>query len=249
MEPDERGAGRDRGSRSTSGGPDSGGGGAGRRRDPVVRILLVLTGLLALGAAAVAVLGDDGRMLRLGVVAGLWATLLAVVALARRGPSSGSEDATARVASLRRTYEAELAAEVDARHEHELTVEQAVRREVAAERNQELVGWRAEVERLRSELDQLESHAARPTLQTVPHGRPHTAAPAGPPPAPRRGGPPGPRRRDDAPGPPAGPDPAHGVEPAPQPSRASAAGPPASDGRSVAGLLAEQPTPRRRRGI
>jgi hypothetical protein len=66
----------------------------------------------------------------------------------------------AREAALRRAYELELAAEVDARREHELTVEQAVRRKVAAETGEEITGLRDEVERLRTHLERVGTRPA-----------------------------------------------------------------------------------------
>jgi hypothetical protein len=174
---------RRRGSRPS---PPAGG---GRPGDPVVRVLLVVTALCAAVAAAAVVLADDERLLRLGVIAGLWAALLAVAALARRSGAGGT-DPEHELESMRRTYELELAAEIDARREHELTVEQTVRREVAAEAGQELAGLRAEVERLRSHLENAETRAAPlpPQLQVVagegPPGRPaHPGAGHGPRPA------------------------------------------------------------------
>jgi hypothetical protein len=79
-----------------------------RAGDRVVRLLLTLTAVLALVAAVVVVLGEDDRVLRLGVVAGLWATLLAVVALARFGARPDEAEVAAREAVLRRTHELEL---------------------------------------------------------------------------------------------------------------------------------------------
>lgn len=158
--------------------------GGGRPGDPVVRVLLVATALCAALAAGAVVLADDGRMLRLGVIAGLWAALLAVAALARRS-GGGANDPERELEAMRRTYELELAAEIDARREHELTVEQTVRREVAAEAGQELAGLRAEVERLRSHLENAETRAAPlpPQLHVVAgegHARPAPPGVGGP---------------------------------------------------------------------
>ncbi|GAA4848290.1 hypothetical protein GCM10023201_45300 [Actinomycetospora corticicola] len=168
------GADRRRGSRPS---PATGG---GRPGDPVVRVLLVATAVCAALAAATVVLADDGRMLRLGVVAGLWAALLAVAALARRSGGGGA-DPERELESMRRTYELELAAEIDARREHELTVEQTVRREVAAEAGQELAALRGEVERLRSHLENAETRAAPlpPHLHVVAGEGPARGAPPG----------------------------------------------------------------------
>jgi hypothetical protein len=79
-----------------------------RAGDRVVRALLTLTAVLAAAAAVVVVLGEDDRVLRLGVIAGLWATLLAVVALARYGARPDEDEVAAREAVLRRTHELEL---------------------------------------------------------------------------------------------------------------------------------------------
>ncbi|MDL5157658.1 DUF6779 domain-containing protein [Actinomycetospora termitidis] len=181
---------RRRGSRSS---PAAGG---GRPGDPVVRVLLGATAVCAALAAGTVVLADDPRMLRLGVVAGLWAALLAVAALARRS-GQGGEAAERELESMRRTYELELNAEIDARREHELTVEQSVRREVAAEAGQEMAGLRAEVERLRSHLENAETRAVTPAppLQVVasegrrrpaPPPRPEVPAAPDPPRLPRQ---------------------------------------------------------------
>jgi hypothetical protein len=240
MASDEGAAGRDRGPRRRGARPAPSGG-AGPAGDPVARFLLALTGIFAVVAAVVVVVSEDGRMLRLGIVAGLWATLLAVAALARRSASGSPEDAAAREESLRRTYELELAAEIDARREHELTVERSVRREVAAEAGEEIAGLRAELERLRSHLEQAETHAVRPALHAVA-GAGVPAPPPGPlavPPGPPRPVTPiGPRRTREAPGPPTGPDLRREADTTlrtpgpPPPSR------PATDGRTVAELLA-----------
>jgi hypothetical protein len=79
-----------------------------RAGDRVVRLLLTLTSVVAAAAAVVVVLGEDDGVLRLGVIAGLWATLLAVVALARCGARPDEAEVAAREAALRRTHEAEL---------------------------------------------------------------------------------------------------------------------------------------------
>lgn len=187
----------------------------GRAGDPVVLGLVAVTALFAVVAAVVVVVGEGDRVLRLGVVAALWATLLAVAALARRSAWAGDEDPAAREETLRRTYERELAAEVEARHEYELSV----RREVAAGAAEEIAGLRAELERLRTDLDQAETRTAAPALRVVGGGgapgpvtRPTSPprVPDGPP-----GIPDGPPGRREAGGPPARPS---------APARSSGAG-------------------------
>ncbi len=152
-----------------------------RAGDPVVRRLLALTGVFAVVAAAVVVIGEDARILRLGVLAALWATLVAVAALARRGALPDEAEVAAREEALRRTYELELAAEIDARRDHELGVREAVRREVAEETGDEIAGLRAEVERLRSHLERAGTPAGPPRLQAVAGGWTPAARPSPPP--------------------------------------------------------------------
>ncbi|MEJ2867237.1 DUF6779 domain-containing protein [Actinomycetospora sp. OC33-EN08] len=154
--------------------------GGGRAGDPVVRVLLTATAVFAGVAAVTVVFAEDPRMLRLGVVAGLWAALLAVAALARRS-GQGGDVSDREIESMRRTYELELNAEIDARREHELTVEQTVRREVAAEAGQEMAGLRAEIERLRSHLENAETRAvAQPPPLQVVASEGHTRRPTPP---------------------------------------------------------------------
>jgi hypothetical protein len=77
-----------------------------------------------------------------------------------------------REAALRRTYELEPAAEVDARPEHELTVQQTVRREVAAQSGEEITGLRVELERPRAHVERVER-------AVPPAGRPWSSGAGG----------------------------------------------------------------------
>ena len=110
----------------------------------VAAAVLPVAAVLAAAAVATVVLSDDVRWLRLGVVAALWAALVAVWAVVRRPAAE----------ALRSTYELELAAEVDARQAHEMAVERDVRRELEAERGGEIDALRGEIGRLRSALEQ-----------------------------------------------------------------------------------------------
>ena len=86
------------------------------------RVLMLSTVVMAAAAAAVLALGtQDAHLLRLGVVAALWAALFAAftTARARREISSRAEHAD----QLRAAYQLELQREVVARREHALTVE------------------------------------------------------------------------------------------------------------------------------
>jgi len=133
--------------------------GPGRRGAPLP--VLVVSAVCVLVAVSVVVFADDVRWLRVGVVAALWAALAAVWALQRRASEPDSE-------SLRRTYELELAAEIDARRAHEHTVEQTVRRELESERSGEIDALRGELERLRGALEQRPPEAA-PVRETRLH--------------------------------------------------------------------------------
>lgn len=184
-EPGERG-GRDRG---------------GQRRGDARRLVLGATAVLAAIAAGVVVWSDDARLLRLGVVAALWATMLVVVTLLRR---------PADPEALRRTYEAELAGEVAARREHELTVEQTLRRELERERGGEIEALRSEVERLRTALEQRGPEpvaAAAPAPPPEPRLQVVNGLPATPPPPsrPPRAAERPPEHRPAGPGGPGGP--------------------------------------------
>ncbi len=112
------------------------------------------TFVLAAAAAAVLALGSqDVRLLRLGLVAALWAALLGAFAVARMRREISSS--AARADELRTVYQRELEREVAARREHTMTVErelrdqaeQAERREIAVLRT-ELAAMRADLERL-----------------------------------------------------------------------------------------------------
>jgi hypothetical protein len=83
-------------------------------------LLMMSTVVMAAGAAAVLAVGtQDAGLLRLGLVAALWAALLGAFAAAqmRREASSSAEHA----ARLRSTYQLELEREVTARRIHTLT--------------------------------------------------------------------------------------------------------------------------------
>lgn len=114
---------------------------------------LVVGFILALGATAALVFGDDARWLRLGILAALWAALLgAFLALRYRRHAAQTEDAVARA---QETYELELEREIDARREHELEVEAEIRQRVERDSRAELEALRSEVTALRESLQSL----------------------------------------------------------------------------------------------
>lgn len=108
------------------------------------RVLMLSTMVMAAAAAAVLALGtQDAHLLRLGVVAALWAALLAAFATARarREVSSRAEHAD----QLRAVYQLELQREVVARREHALTVERALREQAQLSQQREIGQLRAEL--------------------------------------------------------------------------------------------------------
>lgn len=122
-----------------------------RGSDHLLRYAALVAGVVA--AAAIALASDDPRWLRLGVLAALWAALLAAFAVVRlrRDTADGAE----RAEAMRAVYRLELEREVLARREHELTVERDIRTKVEKEGRDELDAVRTELRTLRETLSQL----------------------------------------------------------------------------------------------
>nr|BFE46871.1 hypothetical protein GCM10017745_02980 [Saccharothrix mutabilis subsp. capreolus] len=108
---------------------------------------------LALGAAAVLVLSDNARWLRLAVVAALWAALTGAFLAARYRRQVADRDD--EVADLQSVYELELEREVAARREYELELEAETRRRVREESREDLEALRNELRVLRENLEAL----------------------------------------------------------------------------------------------
>ncbi|MBA2473641.1 MAG: hypothetical protein DLM61_10590 [Pseudonocardiales bacterium] len=126
------------------------------------RVLMMSTVVMAASAAAVLALGtQDARLLRLGVVAALWAALLAAftTARARREVSSRAEHAD----QLRAVYQLELQREVVARREHALAVERALREQAQLSQQREIGQLRAELAAIGGNLAQLAAAATTST--------------------------------------------------------------------------------------
>lgn len=107
----------------------------------------------AVAATAVLVFGDSARLLRLGLVAALWATLIAALAVVRLRSRLAERDE--RLSERQRRYELELEREIAARREFELEVENETRRRVEEETDGEMESLRAELRRLREMLEGL----------------------------------------------------------------------------------------------
>jgi hypothetical protein len=118
------------------------------------RGLMLSAVVMAAVAAAVLVLGThDACLLRLGLVAALWAALLGAFATARlrREISSCAEQTD----QLRTVYQRELEREVAARREHTLTIEREFRAQAELSQRREIVELRTELTAMRANLEQL----------------------------------------------------------------------------------------------
>ncbi|MGH3899696.1 MAG: DUF6779 domain-containing protein [Pseudonocardiaceae bacterium] len=117
------------------------------------RVLMLGTVVLAVAAAAVLAAGaQDARLLRLGLVAALWAALLGAFAAARKRREINSD--ASQVDELRTVYQLELEREVAARREHTLTVERELREQTE---QTEIAALRAELAAMRANLEKLMS--------------------------------------------------------------------------------------------
>jgi hypothetical protein len=118
------------------------------------RVLMLGTVVLVAAAAAVLALGaQDARLLRLGLIAALWAALVGAFAAARMRREINSD--ANRVDELRTVYQLELEREVAARREHMLTVEHEVREQAQQAERGEIAALRAELAAMRANLEKL----------------------------------------------------------------------------------------------
>ncbi len=118
------------------------------------RVLMMSTVVAAAAAGGVLAVGtQDARLLRLGLVAGGGAGLVAAFAgaLWRREARSSADHAD----HLRSTYQLELEREVAARREHALTVERELREQAELTRRREIVELHAELAAMRANLEHL----------------------------------------------------------------------------------------------
>ncbi|MGW1678429.1 DUF6779 domain-containing protein [Saccharopolyspora sp. NPDC002376] len=109
--------------------------------------------VLAAAATAVLVVSSDARLLRLGLVAALWSALIGAFAVARLRNRVAEDEKVAE--DRQRIYELELEREIAARREFELEAEAEARRKAAEESDGELKALQAELQRLRTSLEQV----------------------------------------------------------------------------------------------
>ncbi|WP_233576169.1 DUF6779 domain-containing protein [Saccharopolyspora rhizosphaerae] len=109
--------------------------------------------VLAAAATSVLVLSDDARLLRLGLIAALWAALLGAFAVARLRHRVAETEQVA--ADRQRIYELELEREIAARREHELEAQAEARRQATEQSDAQIRALQAELTKLRTTLEQV----------------------------------------------------------------------------------------------
>jgi hypothetical protein len=117
------------------------------------RLLMGAVLVLAVAATVVLILSDSAKMLRLGVLAALWAALLGVFLATRFRKVATQKQMEA--ADLQSVYELELEREVAARREYELQIEAEARKRVEEASREDMAALRAELRVLRESLERL----------------------------------------------------------------------------------------------
>ena len=123
-----------------------------RQRDNAGRIVAGVLILLGLIASVFLIFSDSVQLVRVGLVAALWAAAVAAFAATRYRRDAAVDQAKAR--DLHKVYELQLEREITARREYELGVEARVREEVGAEAA-EMAALRTELSVLRQSLQRL----------------------------------------------------------------------------------------------
>ncbi|WP_174553807.1 DUF6779 domain-containing protein [Rhodococcus marinonascens] len=115
---------------------------------------MIVAGLLALAVVAslFLIFSESVQLLRVGLIAALWAATVGALAMTKYRRESALDKA--KVGDLQMVYELQLEREISARREYELTVEQRVRTEVRAD-SDELAALRTELGYLRMNLEAL----------------------------------------------------------------------------------------------
>ncbi|MBF6062445.1 hypothetical protein IU500_10815 [Nocardia terpenica] len=114
----------------------------------------VVGGLMLLGliASMFLIFSSNLQLVRVGLVAALWAAVIAALVATRYRREAAVDQAKAH--DLQTVYELQLEREITARREHELAVEARVRQEVGADAA-EIAALRAELTVLRESLQRL----------------------------------------------------------------------------------------------
>lgn len=115
--------------------------------------------ILAAGSTVVLVLSSDARLLRLGIVAALWAALLASLAYGRLRARVREQHEW--MVEQQRIYELELEREIAARREFELEAENEARDKAAENSGGEFEQLRDELRGLRSKIERMARNEVR----------------------------------------------------------------------------------------
>ncbi|MFF0814599.1 DUF6779 domain-containing protein, partial [Rhodococcus sp. NPDC003318] len=115
---------------------------------------MIVAGLVALAVVAslFLIFSDSVQLLRIGLVAALWAAVIGAIAMTKYRRESVADKA--KIRDLQTVYELQLEREISARREYEVGVETRVRNEVAADIS-EMAALRAELAALRGSLEVL----------------------------------------------------------------------------------------------
>lgn len=115
---------------------------------------MIVAGLvvLAVVASLFLIFSDSVQVLRIGLVAALWAAVIGAIAMTKYRRESAADKA--KIRDLQTVYELQLEREVSARREYEIGVEARVRSEVAVDVS-EMAALRAELAALRGSLEVL----------------------------------------------------------------------------------------------
>ena len=123
------------------------------RRGPGQWLLGVLL-LFALGSSIFMIFTSEMSIAAsLAVITALWAAVIGAILVTKYRRQADSADAKAR--DLRLVYELQLEREISARRQYELGVESQVRKEIGEQSGEELSALKAELQSLRSSLEQL----------------------------------------------------------------------------------------------
>ncbi len=123
-----------------------------RRRDHAGKLVIGSLILLGLVASAFLVFSSSVQLVRVGLVAALWAAVIGAIAATRYRREAAADHA--KVHDLQSVYELQLEREVTVRRDYERGVEARVRQEVGAEAG-EMAALRAELTVLRESLQRL----------------------------------------------------------------------------------------------
>lgn len=122
------------------------------RRDQAGRYFIGALVLLGLVASVFLIFSNSVQLIRVGMVAALWAAAVAAMAATKYRKDAAVDQA--KVRDLQKVYELQLDREISARREYEMGVEARVREEVGADAA-EMAALRAELSVLRQSLQRL----------------------------------------------------------------------------------------------